>query len=108
MSSGNPPSPGPGVERAGLAGTLFQNPLIRAGAFLLALLVVVAVTAPWLARIGWLDNPVNQSAKGLDDDGMPRGMGQGHWLGTDNLGRDLLSRLIWGTRPALLVMVLVV
>ena len=27
----------------------------------------------------------------------------GHWLGTDDIGRDLYSRIIWGTRPSLLI-----
>ncbi|MFE0154332.1 dipeptide/oligopeptide/nickel ABC transporter permease/ATP-binding protein [Nonomuraea sp. NPDC059007] len=60
-------------------------------AFLL-LLVLAAVAAPWLA-------PYDPSAVNVT--GRLEGPGAAHWLGTDELGRDQLSRLIYGTRIAL-------
>ena len=68
------------------------------GTFLLALavvilLVVVAVLVPVLA-------PYNPLAIDLRDKFAAPSLG--HLLGTDNAGRDVLSRLMWGARPALL------
>ena len=60
---------------------------------LLLLIVALAVFAPWVAPY----DPDEQSY--LINDG-PSG---DHWLGTDDLGRDLLSRVIYGARPSLLV-----
>ena len=68
-----------------------------------ALFVLAALLAPWIAP----KDPMEQSL--LDQLLPPAWMSGGsgaHWLGTDNLGRDLLSRLIWGARPALAVMFL--
>jgi ABC-type dipeptide/oligopeptide/nickel transport system permease subunit len=63
-----------------------------AGAIVLLMLACV-VAGPWIA-------PHDPSAQNplLG----PTGPGAGHWLGTDQLGRDVLSRVIIGARPALI------
>ena len=60
----------------------------------LALLVVLAIAAPWLG----LPAPV-----ACDLLAVLAAPGTEHWLGTDSLGRSVLSRLIWGTRVSLTV-----
>ena len=55
--------------------------------FYLAALVAVAVAAPWLA-------PYSPTAQNVND--MLAEPSAAHWLGTDDLGRDILSRLIYG------------
>ena len=62
------------------------------------LLFAVAILAPWIA-------PYHYARQNLD---MPqRPPGPGHWLGTDELGRDNLSRLFYGARVSLTVAVVV-
>lgn len=56
---------------------------------LLVLLLLTAAGAPWIA-------PYDPNLVMLDDRFLPPG--PEHWLGTDHLGRDVLSRLIWGAR----------
>ena len=64
---------------------------IAAGFFLLV--VVLAVTAPWL--------PIKDPAKVV---GRPRlAPSASFWFGTDSLGRDIFSRVIWGARASLAV-----
>jgi peptide/nickel transport system permease protein len=70
---------------------------------LIGLLVLLAVAAPTLTRMHVLHEPVQQDQKGLDEDGMPRPPSGPYLLGTDNLGRDVLSRVIHGTRLSLTV-----
>jgi dipeptide transport system permease protein len=82
---------------------LARNPRFLFGAGVLLLLVLVAAFAPWLAP----HDPMEQSL--LNQLLPPRWVKGGDpsfLLGTDTLGRDLLSRMIYGTRPALMVMVL--
>ncbi len=67
---------------------------IAAGLFL-ALEVVLAIAAPLLAGYDPLRANVDQR---LLAPGSP-----GHWLGTDQLGRDVLARLLFGARVSLLV-----
>lgn len=67
------------------------------GFFIIVGLVIVAVLAPWIAPYDYTEQHILQSFKGP--------MGQ-FLMGTDEFGRDLLSRIIWGTRPALIVGVL--
>ena len=66
----------------------------------LTLLVLVAVMAPWIA-------PKDPLMQDLFLGRMPpfwmAGTEPGFWLGTDSLGRDVLSRIIWGARLALIV-----
>ena len=68
---------------------LRRSPAAFSGLTLVILLVLTALFAPWLAPHdpNWQD-----AAARL------QGPGAGHWLGTDSYGRDLLSRLLYGTR----------
>ena len=68
------------------------NPITAACVAWITLVVVVAVFAPWLA-------PYDPNK--LDLLQRFQGPSAAHWLGTDSLGRDLLSRLIWGARLSL-------
>lgn len=87
-----------------LAGSgLLRNRLVQTGAGLILLLTLLALAAPWLTRRHILHEPVRQDQNGLDADGMPRPASRNYWLGTDNLGRDVLSRVIYGTRVSLTV-----
>src|SRR5215470_13400762 len=63
------------------------------------LLVIVALGAPWLAPY----DPAEQFFEGLTLEGAPLPPGSRFWLGTDLLGRDLLSRLIFGARTSLMI-----
>lgn len=71
----------------------------RSRAAVLGLVIIVglglvAVFAPWLA-------PYEPTATSLED--LRRPGSPGHPLGTDDLGRDILSGVIWGTRVSLIV-----
>jgi peptide/nickel transport system permease protein len=71
----------------------------RWGFALTLLLVIVALAAPWLAPY----DPVAQN--------LPARLiapTAAHWMGTDELGRDILSRIIFGTRVSMLVSICVV
>lgn len=62
------------------------------GSVLLGLFVVTAVVAPWLAPFDPRHVPAGLAAASLKPPGLP------HALGTDALGRDLLSRVLYGSR----------
>lgn len=66
---------------------------------IIATLVLVAVFAPYLAPFA----PEAQPFDGLSADGAPLAPNRHYWLGTDTLGRDLLSRLLFGARTSLLI-----
>ncbi|MDX8444544.1 ABC transporter permease [Mesorhizobium captivum] len=67
------------------------------GIVLTGLFVLAAILAPWIAPHG--------NAEIVSD--VPwEPMSAAHWLGTDNLGRDLLSRMIYGARITLFIAVL--
>lgn len=81
---------------------LSRQPLALVGLGLTLVFVLVALLAPWLAPY----SPLYQFPNGLLANGMPVGPGHGFVLGTDQLGRDLFSRLIWGTRNTLTIALL--
>jgi peptide/nickel transport system permease protein len=76
-----------------------RQPLAVAGVFLLAVFVIGGLAAPWLA-------PHNPAA--IDLLHRLEGPSATHWAGTDELGRDTLSRLLFGARLSLAVSVTVV
>jgi len=71
-----------------------HNPLAAAGAVFVAVFVICAVFAPWLAP---------QSPAHIDLPGRLAAPSAAHWFGTDELGRDIFSRIIFGARISLLV-----
>ena len=73
------------------------------GLFVLCVLTVIALTAPWLAPHDPLEQDLLYSF--LPPTWYPQGEG-GYLLGTDNLGRDIISRTVYGTRIALVVAVI--
>jgi ABC-type dipeptide/oligopeptide/nickel transport system permease subunit len=67
------------------------------------LIVLMAIFAPVFAAI--TGHPPNEQYRdiGLTPDGLPRGPNGTFWLGTDDLGRDVLVRIAYGARVSLLV-----
>jgi peptide/nickel transport system permease protein len=76
-----------------------RQPLAAVGLLLLTTFVLAGLFAPWIA-------PANPAA--IDLIHRLEGPSATHWCGTDELGRDTLSRLLWGARLSLAVSVSVV
>jgi ABC-type dipeptide/oligopeptide/nickel transport system permease subunit len=89
-----PIAPAPAAWR-----TVLGNRLVAAGLAIVVLLVLVASFADFLAPYA----PETQLADGLDADGLPLAPSRRFPLGTDQLGRDVLSRVLHGTRISLAV-----
>jgi peptide/nickel transport system permease protein len=103
-----PLSPGPTPEVTAAAGRvdfayiwyqLRSSPLTLAGLTIIAIVLLVMVLAPWIA-------PYDPNA--LDLRARLAAPGAVHWLGTDQVGRDLLSRIIWGSRVSVTIGVAIV
>jgi peptide/nickel transport system permease protein len=71
----------------------------------LALLVVLAVLAPVIVKVLGLPDPNTTSNESLDAFGTPTGPSPTHPFGVDELGRDVLSRTLYGARVSLIVAV---
>ncbi len=78
--------------------TFRKNPLAMAGMIIVASLVFVAIFAPLLAY-------ASPTAQNLQSRLQPPAAA--HWLGTDELGRDIYSRIIYGSRTTLYIVGLV-
>lgn len=63
--------------------------LVLAGGFIIGVILVSAIFAPWVAPY---------SPYELDVSAMLQGPSAAHWLGTDEVGRDVLSRVIYAAR----------
>ncbi|MEM7111201.1 MAG: ABC transporter permease [Chloroflexota bacterium] len=85
-------------KRWRVARTLFkhaiQQPLLAISVMIIATVIIVSITAPWIAPY----EPDQQTL--LDRLQLPS---SDHWLGTDHLGRDVLSRLMYAGRFSLTV-----
>lgn len=75
-----------------MLGVILRSRTATLGAILVVVLLLVTAFAPWIAP----ESPTEQKISLRS-----RPPGPGHWLGTDGLGRDILSRLIWGSRVSL-------
>ncbi len=71
-----------------------NNPLALAGVALIVLLTLCALLAPWLAP---------QDPARIDLPTRLTPPSRAHWLGADELGRDILSRVLYGARISMLV-----
>ncbi len=85
----------PPIRRRGRLRTLIRrHPTIAMGAGLLGIVVFIAVFAPWL---GTVDPTALAPAKRI------RPPSETYWFGTDMLGRDVYSRVMYGARVSLIV-----
>ena len=84
----------PPSTRRAMIGRFLSDPTTLAGVILCAIVLAGALLAPWLAPHDPLEqNIIDRLA----------GPGSDYLLGTDQFGRDVLSRLLWGARVSLLV-----
>ncbi|MGH6895694.1 MAG: ABC transporter permease [Geminicoccaceae bacterium] len=96
------------ARRPGTARQLAANPSVLVGAAILLLMLAIAVLAPWLGTIdpAFLD-PAYRNKLPLETHTIVDQAGNEteftHWMGTDTLGRDLYSRVIYGTQVSLIV-----
>lgn len=71
-----------------------SNPLACSGFVIISIIFMLAMLAPWIAPYD--PNEINVKAILLEPS-------IAHWMGTDGLGRDVLSRMLFGGRVSLLV-----
>ncbi|TWT16092.1 ABC transporter permease [Planomicrobium sp. CPCC 101079] len=74
---------------------LFKNKLAIVGLIIVLLQILMAIFAPMITT----HDPIKQT---LADSELPM-FSPGHWLGTDNYGRDVWSRIVYGARISLVV-----
>jgi peptide/nickel transport system permease protein len=73
---------------------LRRHPLLVIGGVLLAVMAIIALAAPWLAPYDPIEMNVLQRLKPASAQ---------HWFGTDAMGRDVFSRVLWGGRVSMIV-----
>jgi peptide/nickel transport system permease protein len=74
--------------------TFSRNKTALAGGVIALCIISVAILAPWISPL----DPLKQ-----DPFSRLAGSSPEHWLGTDDFGRDVFSRIIWGSRVSLLI-----
>ena len=74
--------------------TFARHRLALAGAFVILALALIAIFAPFVA---------NHDPNRVDLLATAQGPNRTHWLGTDDIGRDVFSRIVYGTRISLSV-----
>src|ERR1700682_5530439 len=70
-----------------LVGKLFRRKLVLAGAAILVVVTLLALFAPWITPYGPMAMKISDRLQS------PR---LAHWFGTDELGRDVVSRVVFG------------
>jgi len=86
-------------RRGALGDFLRQSVLARAGFAIACVLILIALLAPWIS-------PADPASQNLP--ARLQGPSAAHWMGTDELGRDIMSRVFYGARISLFVAVCVV
>ena len=89
----------PVKPRAGVWRRLIKRRLALLGLVIVAIVVAGAILAPWLTGY----DPNEQRFDGLTIEGSPLPPSAQYWLGTDLLGRDLLTRILYGARTSLII-----
>ncbi len=89
----------PARTRPGIWRRLVRRPLALIGLAVIAVTLLGAAFAPWLTAFG----PDEQIFDGLTLSGEPLPPNGIFWLGTDLLGRDLLTRILYGARTSLFI-----
>ena len=102
------PSPPLPATRAHALRRLRGNPAVAFGAAILALIFLMGLAAPMLTSIDPAQiNPVYRNKTSGTEETVRRDDGTKvtvtHWMGTDSLGRDIYSRVVYGARASLLV-----
>ena len=77
---------------------LLRNPMMLAGMTVISVLMIVALFAPWIASHDPLQQDLTRALQAP---------GAAHWFGTDEYGRDVFSRLVYGSRITLYIVLLV-
>lgn len=80
------------LNRIPVLGDVLRQPLGALGSVIVLVFMLTVLLAPVLAPYEYAEQDIPS---------MLRGPSRAHWLGTDHLGRDLLSRIIYGSRIAL-------
>ena len=83
----------------GVFARIVRRPLAAFGLFVIVLTIAAAVFAPWIVPF----DPNEQFFDGLTLEGAPLPPDGKFWFGTDLVGRDLFSRLIYGARTSLII-----
>ncbi|PSJ55043.1 ABC transporter permease [Pseudaminobacter soli (ex Li et al. 2025)] len=89
----------PVAAQRGVLGRLIRRPLAVFGLVVIAIAVFAAVFGPWIVP----HDPYEQFFEGLSLEGAPLPPDAQFWFGTDLVGRDLFSRLIYGARTSLII-----
>lgn len=84
----------PAKQRGRIGGFIYRNPTIVIGGALLGIMIFIAIFAPYL---GTVDPTAISPIKRLREPSAE------YWFGTDMLGRDLFSRVMYGARISLIV-----
>ncbi|MFS0856600.1 ABC transporter permease [Paenibacillus taichungensis] len=84
-------------QNTSLMNRILKTPTLLVGSVMFAVLIILAVIIPWIS-------PYDPSEQNLSAFLQPPSAE--HWLGTDQLGRDLFTRLIYAARTDLSIMVL--
>ncbi len=86
------------ARAVGFIGKMARNPLTAIGGGIIFLLLVVAIFAPLIAPYNPLVQDLNSALVAPNAQ---------HWFGTDEFGRDIFSRLVYGSRITLYIVLLV-
>jgi peptide/nickel transport system permease protein len=78
-----------------------RDKVALAGLVFIVILILVAIFAPVIVKVLGLRGPNQQNINALDAFGQPAGPNSAHPFGVDDLGRDILSRVIYGAQVSL-------
>ncbi len=73
---------------------LQQNKLAMFGLYVVSFMILLALLTPWIAPYSYFEQDLDLGATSPSAE---------HWLGTDTFGRDLLTRIMYGSRISLMV-----